>query len=123
MYDATHGSNTHKAQSGVWGYWLPRLCGEGQDSRAIAATAGVIATTSRPAARGTFTHGDVVRVRYGVAGARGEAANDFPHIMRFGLPTAAKATSRRTAGRGVSLDALFSLMAYLDDMRSLPRRK
>jgi triphosphoribosyl-dephospho-CoA synthase len=33
------------------------------------------------------THGDLVRRRYGVEGARGEAASGFQHVVRNGLET------------------------------------
>jgi triphosphoribosyl-dephospho-CoA synthase len=61
------------------------------------------------------THGDIVRSRYGVSGARGEATKNFPHIMNYGLPTLRRQRRAGFAEEVCRLDALLSLMSVLDD--------
>lgn len=116
MYEVTHGSNTHKGA--IWSLGLltaAAVLGEGQDTRAIAAIAGAIARLPDRVAAESITHGDVVRVEYGVTGARGEAASGFPHIVRFGLPTLRKQRAAGLPEEVCRLDALFNLMSHLDD--------
>jgi len=116
MYRATNGSNSHKGA--IWGIGLlvaAAARGNHQNAEDIAATAGAIARFPDPAQLAVITHGDIVRIQYGAAGARGEATNNFPHVIECGLPTL-----RRQRGRGLSeevsrLDALLSIMSRLDD--------
>ena len=62
-----------------------------------------------------LSHGQIVAQKFGVAGARGEAVNGFPHITEVGLPML---RARRTANvpeRIARLDALLAIMASLTD--------
>src|ERR1700690_4109593 len=59
------------------------------------------------------THGDIVRNRYGAAGARGEAASGFPHVIQFALPTLRDRRARKFLEEVCRLDALLSVMAEL----------
>ena len=116
MFRATFGSNTHKGAIWTLGLLLAAAaCAERQNAREIASVAGSIARLPLPALPVSITHGDVARMRYGVAGAKGEAWNDFPHVIHYGLPVLRE---RRAAGcsEEVSrLDALLAMMARLDD--------
>jgi len=67
------------------------------------------------------THGVGVYQKYGLTGARGEAANGFPHARLYGLPTL-----RKMLGDGYSLNdagvaALFHLIAHVPDTNILHR--
>ncbi|MGA9964622.1 MAG: triphosphoribosyl-dephospho-CoA synthase, partial [Terriglobales bacterium] len=53
--------------------------------------------------------------RYGVGGARGEASNDFPHVIEFGLPTLRNRRAEGDSEEVGRLDALLSIMSRLDD--------
>ena len=62
-----------------------------------------------------MTHGDIVRNRYGVGGARGEACQGFPHVLRFGLPTLRQKRKAGFREEVCRLDALLAIIAQLDD--------
>lgn len=67
------------------------------------------------------SHGEIVRRRYGVNGAREQAAAGFPCVVEYALP-AFEACERRGAGRKISaLHAFFAIMAVLQDNNLLFR--
>lgn len=116
MYKSTRGANSHKGAIWVLGLLVCAAAQkDGQDAREIAAAAAGIARFPDRAKPGIVTHGDIVRNRFGISGARGEASRGFPHVVRFGLPVLRR---RRKAGfreEVCRLDALFSIMSRLDD--------
>ncbi|HSY34831.1 MAG TPA: triphosphoribosyl-dephospho-CoA synthase [Acidobacteriaceae bacterium] len=116
MFLATGGTNTHKGAIWVLGLLVAAASQSGEVNPArIAELAGSIARLPDRARPELVSHGDVVRERYSVAGARGEAYADFPHVVRVGIPTLRTA---RAAGRSETASRLFSLlsiMAELDD--------
>jgi triphosphoribosyl-dephospho-CoA synthase len=116
MYQATRGSNAHKGAIWILGLLVAAAAQEdGQSAQEIATAAGTIARLPDRAQPAMLTHGEIAKILYGVAGARGEACHSFPHIVKFGLPILRK---RRAAGfsEEVSrLDALFGIMSQLDD--------
>ncbi|HXW91151.1 MAG TPA: triphosphoribosyl-dephospho-CoA synthase [Terriglobales bacterium] len=115
MYTATLGSNAHKGAIWILGLLVAAAAQESGSAQEITMAAGAIARSPHRAQPAVLTHGEIVKILYGVAGARGEACNNFLHIVRFGLPTLRQ---RRAAGfsEQVSrLDALFNIMAQLDD--------
>jgi triphosphoribosyl-dephospho-CoA synthase len=116
MYSATGGSNTHKGAIWILGLLVAAAARNHQQSaREIAAVAGTIARL-RDQARPVFvTHGDIVQSRYGVAGARGEAANNFPHVLELGLPMLRKQRAGGYSEEVMRLDALLNIMSSLDD--------
>jgi triphosphoribosyl-dephospho-CoA synthase len=116
MFKATHGSNTHKGAIWTLGL-LVAAAGNtvSQNSREIAAVAGAIARLPDRAQPQLITHGDLVRDRYGFAGARGEAANGFPHVIEFGLPTLRTQQAAKCPEEICRLDALLGLMSRVDD--------
>jgi triphosphoribosyl-dephospho-CoA synthase len=116
MYQATGGSNAHKGA--IWSLGLLVAAAarkECHNAQQIAASAGAIARVPDHVQPALFTHGDIARIRYGAGGARSEAANNFPHVVAFGLPIL---RWRRAAGASelVSrLDVLLGIMSDLDD--------
>jgi triphosphoribosyl-dephospho-CoA synthase len=116
MYDATLGSNTHKGAIWTLGLLVAAAArSDHQYATQIASLAGSISRLPLRALPASITHGEVARMRYGAAGARGEAWNDFPHVILYGLP---KLNERRMAGCSEQvgqLDALLAMMARLDD--------
>jgi triphosphoribosyl-dephospho-CoA synthase len=116
MFKATHGSNTHKGAIWTLGLLVAAAGNRaGQNAREIAAVAGAIARLPDRAQPQLITHGDLVRGRYGVAGARGEASNGFPHVIEFGLPTLRRQQAAKCAEEICRVDALLSLMSQVDD--------
>jgi triphosphoribosyl-dephospho-CoA synthase len=116
MFDATGGANTHKGAIWILGLLVSAAShtGERQPLR-VASAAGSIARLSDPARPELLSHGDMVRAYYKVAGARGEAYLDFPHVIQIGLP-ALEASRRNGRSETASrLSALLSIMAQLDD--------
>lgn len=67
------------------------------------------------------THGSRVRARYGVGGARREAQEGFPHVLRVGLPALRAARHRGMAEHAARIDALLAIMTTLDDTCLLHR--
>jgi triphosphoribosyl-dephospho-CoA synthase len=116
MFLATGGTNTHKGAIWVLGL-LVAAASQTKDLNPIrvAGLAGSIARLPDLVRPETVSHGDVVRERYGVVGARGEAYTDFPHVVKVGIPALRAA---RVAGKSETISRLFSLlsiMAELDD--------
>jgi triphosphoribosyl-dephospho-CoA synthase len=116
MFKATHGRNTHKGAIWTLGLLVAAAGSRvGQNARKIAVVAGAIAGLPDRAQPQLITHGDLVRDRYGVAGARGEASNGFPHVIEFGLPTLRRQQAAKCPEEICRLDALLSLMSKVDD--------
>lgn len=116
MFVATGGTNTHKGAIWVLGLLVAAASrSEDQSLIRVARLAGSIARLPDLVRPELVSHGDVVRERYGLAGARGEAYTDFPHVARVGVPALRAA---RGAGKSETVSRLFSLlsiMAELDD--------
>jgi triphosphoribosyl-dephospho-CoA synthase len=116
MYKATQGSNSHKGAIWILGLLVSAAIRvPGENAREIAATAAAIARLPDRAQPKLITHGDVVRNRYGVGGARWEAARNFPHVIQCGLPMLRDRRVEKFPEEVCRLDALLSLMAKLDD--------
>ena len=73
----------------------------------------------RNAFEGT-SHGQSVFRRYGACGARGEAANGFPHVYRVGLPALRDALKHHPSEKAV-IQCLFTLLARVPDTTLLHR--
>ncbi|QIE25909.1 2-(5''-triphosphoribosyl)-3'-dephosphocoenzyme-A synthase (plasmid) [Caballeronia sp. SBC1] len=68
------------------------------------------------------SHGEVVGRRYGVGGARYEAANGFASVYRFGVPSLREAEVLRPGDAAAArVHACFALIAALDDTNLLHR--
>jgi triphosphoribosyl-dephospho-CoA synthase len=118
MLLATGGSNSHKGAIWILGLMISAVALHAEDeirSSEIASTAEAIASFADRAMSRPASHGELVARRYGVAGARGEALQGFPHVIDVGLPVL---RSRRASGAPESvarIDALLSIMSSLDD--------
>jgi len=116
MYEATQGSNAYKGAIWILGLLVAAAArGQGQDAQEMVTVAGAIARLPDRAQPELISHGDIVRNRFGVAGVRGEASRNFPHVIHFGLPTSRDRRARKFPEEICRLDALLSLMAELDD--------
>ena len=116
MYSSTGGSNAHKGAIWILGLLVAAAAHKHhQTAREVAEVAGAIARLPDHAQPALVTHGDIVRCRYGVAGARGEAANNFPHVLEFGLPMLRKQRASGDSEEVSRLDALLNIMSSLDD--------
>jgi triphosphoribosyl-dephospho-CoA synthase len=116
MYKATEGANSHKGAIWILGLLVAAAAQRNNlNAREIAWVAGAIARFPDRASLNIVTHGDTVRNRYGVAGARGEACQGFPHVVRFGLPTLRKQRNAGFREEVCRLDALLAIMSRLDD--------
>lgn len=123
MLQATGGVNTHKGA--IWALGLltasAAMLPPGVSAERIAKTAGQIASYEDRWAPASETNGSRVRQRYGVAGAREEARQGFPHVVQIALPALWKAREGGVPETAARLDALVHLIANLDDTCILHR--
>jgi len=116
MYSSTCGSNAHKGAIWILGLLVAAAARKPPQSvRKVAVVAGAIARLPDHAQPALVTHGDIARRRYGVAGARGEAANNFPHVLEFGLVMLRKQRASGYSEEVSRLDTLLNIMSSLDD--------
>ena len=129
MLAATGGVNTHRG--GLFGLGL--LCAaagalsHGEKPRIPAGELGAFVRQhwKRDILCGPLprqSHGTLAGRRYGVGGARAEAAGGFPHVYRVGLP-AWKEGNRLAGGdeNAACVQACFALMAEVEDTNLLYR--
>lgn len=116
MLRATAGSNSHKGAIWILGL-LVTAAAQRIDSNpeAIARDAGGLARLPERARPQLISHGEMVRVRYGATGARGEAFSNFPHAVYIGLPALRDARNRGLTERNSRLSALLNIMSCLED--------
>lgn len=123
MFAVTRGTNSHKGA--IWSLGLlvagAAICSDLRDPFAIASAAGTIARFRDSCAATAITHGARVQRAYRVTGARGEAQQGFPHVLRIGLPALLDARFRGVPEYRARLDALLAIMAELDDTCLLHR--
>ena len=118
MLKATKGSNSHKGAIWILGLLVSASAlhvHEEVEASQIAATANEIASFADRATPRLVSHGDIVRERYGAAGARGEALRGFPHVVDIGLPTLRAKRAKGATESVARLDTLLSIMSRLDD--------
>jgi triphosphoribosyl-dephospho-CoA synthase len=85
MSVATGATNTHKGAIWVLGLLVAAASqSENLNPIRVAGLAGSIARLPDLVRPELVSHGDVVRERYGVVGAIGEAYTDFPHVVNEG---------------------------------------
>jgi triphosphoribosyl-dephospho-CoA synthase len=127
MLMATGGCNAHRGA--IWALGL-LVAGAAQSrgDRNTARTAARIAERAAALARlpdrfapRPLSNGERARLRFGAAGARGEARAAFPHAIAVGLPTLREARERGVPEDCARLDALMAIMASLDDTCLLHR--
>ena len=116
MLQATNGSNAHKGAIWILGL-LVTAASRGIDLNpaAIAQDAAFLARLPDRAQPQLLSHGEMVRARYGVTGARGEAFAGFPHVLHVGLPTLRAERNRAHTETNSRLWALLNIMARLED--------
>jgi triphosphoribosyl-dephospho-CoA synthase len=121
MLGATGGVNTHRGALWVLGLlaagWA--ATGTAPEAAGFAARLAGIEDPALPAS--APSHGARARLRFGAAGAVGEARAGFPHTMHVALPALRAA---RAAGHGehtARTDALLASMACLEDTCLLHR--
>lgn len=114
MFFATAGANTHKGAIWIIGLLVAgaaRQVGIPQ----IVETASEIARMPDRHIPRLATHGDAVRRRFGVHGARGEAEDGFPHVVKYALPTLQSHLAAGAAPAVARLNALMAVMCHLED--------
>jgi triphosphoribosyl-dephospho-CoA synthase len=128
MMRATQGSNAHRGAIWIVGLLVAgaTICAEQEGMRSITAasigsTAARIACFPDHDAPRTPSNGARVRMRYGVGGARREAQEGFPHVLRVGLPALHAARRRGIGENAARIDALLAIMGTLDDTCLLHR--
>ena len=123
MLTATGGSNAHRGA--IWALGLLVAAGaQGRSERNAARIAAAAAALARLPDRFVprpLSNGARVRLRFGAAGARGEAQAGFPHALAIGLPTLRAARDRGAPENCARLDALMAIMASLNDTCLLHR--
>ncbi len=131
MMRATGGSNAHRGAIWIVGLLVAgaTIMHTPADDASTFAHANAVADTAAQIARfddrlatpAPASNGERVRARYRVGGARQEAQDGFPHVVRVGLPAlhAARAQGRDEATARV--DTLLAIMASLDDTCVLHR--
>src|SRR5246127_3952264 len=118
MLKATKGSNSHRGAIWILGLLVSASALHVHDeveAPQIAATAKEIASFADRATPRLVSHGDIVRKKYGAAGAHGEALGGFPHIVEVGLPTLRSKRANGATESVARLDTLLSIMSRLDD--------
>ncbi|MEY8709209.1 triphosphoribosyl-dephospho-CoA synthase MdcB [Mangrovibacter phragmitis] len=123
MMAATNGVNTHRGA--IWALGLmvsscAMLSGNATAS-AISEQAARLAQLPDQAAPTVFSKGLRASHRYRVPGAREEAAQGFPHVMKRGLPALLHSRAQGASEQHAMLDALMSIMTTLSDTCVLSR--
>ncbi|GAA2531482.1 triphosphoribosyl-dephospho-CoA synthase [Winogradskya humida] len=122
MVQATGGVNTHRGA-----LWALGLLTAGAAARGgIEAIVGFAAELARlpdadAPAPDPRAHGRLARLRYGAAGAAGEARAGFPHVTDVALPALHNARAQGATEDQARLDALLALMTRVDDTCLLHR--
>jgi len=116
MFQATRGANSHKGAIWILGLLVAGAArNQGQSAAEIAEGAAAIARYPHRPGPELVTHGEIVRRRYGVDGARGEAMQAFPHVTSPGMPMLRKQRDSGRCEHICRLDALCAIMSELDD--------
>ena len=124
MLRATRGANAHRGAIWVLGLLVAAKSMSDPDahSKSVAALAARIAMLpDREAPSAALSNGTRVCNRYGVRGARGEAAAGFPHVINVGLPALRRSRRGGANENCARLDALMAIMTSLDDTCLLHR--
>lgn len=124
MRAETEGSNAHRGA--IWALGLlvaaaARHRSETNPARIATAAADLAGLPDRFAPPRPPSHGERARLRFGAAGARGEAQAAFPNAIHVGLPALREARGRGVPEDCAQLDALMAIMSRLDDTCLLHR--
>jgi triphosphoribosyl-dephospho-CoA synthase len=120
---ATGGSNAHRGAIWVLGLLVAVLAGRcaPRTLKEIGTAAARLARLPDRHAPDLPSNGTRVCRRFGVSGARGEAAAGFPHVLQVGLPALHRARRRGCEEGCARLDALMAIMSSLEDTCLLHR--
>ncbi|MCP3727429.1 triphosphoribosyl-dephospho-CoA synthase [Paraburkholderia sp. CNPSo 3272] len=130
MMRATQGSNAHRGAIWIVGLLVAAAAivhtPQSSDTECahaahICETAAQIAHYDDLLAQPAQSNGERVRQRYNVGGARSEAQDGFPHVVRVGLPALHAARAQGHDEAHARVDALLAIMASLDDTCVLHR--
>ena len=129
MLRATNGVNTHRGaifNLGLLCAAAGAVAATGERCTADAVCARVRRTWGRAirddlATAGGTAHGLCVMRTYGVGGARSEAAGGFRSVRKYALPAFRAIVARTRERERASAQALFVLIAHLDDSNLLWR--
>lgn len=123
MMAATDGVNTHRGA--IWALGLlvsaAAMLGGAGSAQAIADLAAQLAQLPDAAAPKVFSKGLRATHRYRVPGAREEAQQGFPHVIRLALPQLHASRQRGGTESQARLDALLAIMTSLSDTCVLNR--
>ncbi|MFE4110992.1 triphosphoribosyl-dephospho-CoA synthase [Kosakonia sp. YIM B13611] len=123
MMAATGGVNTHRGAIWALGLLVSAVAMSGGNAPAqdIAALAAKLAQLPDDAAPKLFSKGLRATHRYRVPGAREEAQQGFPHIIKLALPQLQHSRQRGSSEAQARLDALMAIMTSLSDTCVLSR--
>ena len=121
MLHATGGVNTHRGALWVLGLLAAGLAATGTAARAAGFAARLAGIEDPALPARAPSHGARARLRYGAAGAVGEAQAGFPHTMHVALPALRAARAAGHSEHTARTDALLASMARLEDTCLLHR--
>ncbi|MCA4825255.1 MAG: triphosphoribosyl-dephospho-CoA synthase [Serratia rubidaea] len=123
MMTATGGVNTHRGAIWALGLLVTALAmREGRaDARQTCLRAAQLAQLTDPASPKSFSNGLRASRRYRVPGAREEAQQGFPHVLRLALPQLWRSRAAGADEQAARLDALMAIMTSLSDTCVLSR--
>lgn len=123
MLLATGGVNTHRGAIWALGLLSAAAAMDPADWQAdhLAQRAAQLARLPDQYSLPRHSNGEKVCARYGVKGARGEAAEGFPHVVDVALPALQASRAAGGSETCARLDALLAVMTTLDDTCVLSR--
>ncbi|MCX3310584.1 triphosphoribosyl-dephospho-CoA synthase [Pantoea vagans] len=123
MMAATGGVNTHRGA--IWALGLlvsaAAMHGGAASADQLTRTAAALASLPDHAAPKLFSKGLKATHRYQVPGAREEAQQAFPHVMKLALPQLLTSRAVGASESEARLDALMAIMTSLSDTCVLSR--
>ncbi|EKW5592253.1 triphosphoribosyl-dephospho-CoA synthase [Raoultella planticola] len=123
MMAATDGVNTHRGA--IWALGLlvsaSAMLSVNASAQRIADTAALLARLPDSAAPKVFSKGLKATHRYRVPGAREEAQQGFPHVMKLALPQLLRSRAQGADENAARIDALMAVMTSLSDTCVLSR--
>lgn len=123
MMAATGGVNTHRGA--IWALGLlvsaAAMHGGAASAEQLTRTAATLASLPDRAAPKLFSKGLKATHRYQVPGAREEAQQGFPHVIRLALPQLLASRAVGASESEARLDALMAIMTSLSDTCVLSR--
>ena len=123
MMTATGGVNTHRGA--IWALGLlvsaAAMHGGAASADQLTRTAAALARLPDRAAPKLFSKGLKATHRYQVPGAREEAQQAFPHVMKLALPQLLTSRAVGASESEARLDALMAIMTSLSDTCVLSR--